>query len=109
MRKLISLVVALMALAAVTASAALAAGSINYTGQGMDANGASNQKCGTSADDGGTGQGIPANGQYLLWVLTQGPDSGTVTLHLPDGNVSMINVGGGNTHKYVSGVMPNVS
>jgi hypothetical protein len=73
--------------------------SITYTGQGMGIAGPNTQKCGTAADNGGTGQAIPANGQYLLWVLN-GSVTGPVTLTLPDGNHQMVKVG--STWKYLS-------
>jgi hypothetical protein len=100
----------LMVVVAICAAFVVAAGtasantpSITYTGQGMDANGPTTQNCGAAADDGGTGLGIPASGQYLLWVLN-GVDSSvtSVTLHLPDGEHPMVKVG--NTWKYVSNV-----
>jgi hypothetical protein len=77
---------------------------VTYSGQGFfdDGNGPvlEEERCGLEADDGGTGQGLPGDA-YLLWVLTLNatPADG-VQLHLPDGEVEMIQVGG--TWKYVS-------
>jgi hypothetical protein len=99
LRKLVSLVVATMALTAVAASAAFAATSITYTGQGFNGTVLGTSKC-DAGDNGGTGQAIPADGRYLLWVLN-GSVTGTPVLHLPDGsNPSMIKVGA--VWKYVS-------
>jgi hypothetical protein len=100
LRKLVSLVVATMAITAVAASAASAASSITYTGQGFNGSVLGTSKC-DAGDNGGTGQAIPADGRYLLWVLN-GSVTGPVTLHLPapTGDVQMIKVGA--TWKYVS-------
>jgi hypothetical protein len=114
--------VALAALAAllVFAVAAYAATvTVTYTGQGftVDESGTPNlndERCGLTgqndANDGGTGQFADWNGPgmpyeqgqaYLVWVLTlNAAPTGGVQLHLPDGTVAMIRVGG--TWKYAS-------
>jgi hypothetical protein len=93
-------VVAIMALA--FAAAAVASDpTITYTGQGFSADGTINtQKC-DAPDNGGTGATLVPNQNYLLWVLTLNANpAGGVTLHLPDGEHQMIQVGG--TWKFVS-------
>jgi hypothetical protein len=103
MRKLVSLVVALMAIAAVTAGGASAAtGSpATFDGNGLPL---SSQSCGANADDGNTGGDV--SGNYLLWNLAGSSNiAGPVTLHLPPpaGDVQMVLNG---TWKYVSPVFP---
>jgi hypothetical protein len=99
LRKCFFLVIAMMALAIVGTGMAAAASSITYTGQGMSATGPTTSKC-DAGDAGSTGQTIPADGRYLLWVLNGNSVVGPVTLTLPDGPHQMIKVGG--TWKFVS-------
>jgi hypothetical protein len=98
MRKLVSLVLALIALAAVTAGAA-SADTVTYTGNGMGDNGPNTQIC-TPGDNGGiTGD---VSGNYLLWVIPGSKLSdGPATITLPDGTHSMQFNG---TWKYISPV-----
>jgi hypothetical protein len=101
LRKLVSLVVAMLALTAVTAGVASASTpTVTYTGQGMNATGPITSKC-DAPDNGGTGAALVAGQNYLLWVLTlNASPTGGVTIHLPDGEHQMVQVGG--TWKYVS-------
>jgi hypothetical protein len=93
---------------------------VTYTGQGftVDESATANvndERCGAdgqgTANDGSTGQFANWNGSgqpyeigqpYLVWVLSlnTGKNTVSVTLHLPDGEVQMIKVGG--TYKYAS-------
>jgi hypothetical protein len=98
------------------APAVWAGTTVTYTGQGFNFDGTTynleEERCGLTgendADDGGTGQFADWNGPgqpyeagqgYLLWVLTANGATSAV-LHLPDGAVDMIKVGG--TFKYAS-------
>ena len=115
MRRLLSIIVALVATLALTGTA-IAGTTVWYTGQGFEFDGTTweleEERCGlageNAADDGGTGQFANWNGPgqpyetgqgYLLWVLTaNGATSAKLTL--PSGTVDMIQVGG--TFKYAS-------
>jgi hypothetical protein len=115
-RKLIGLC-ALIALGVVaTTGPAFAVTTVTYLGNGFNYDGTTynlnNERCGLTgqndADDGGTGQFADWNGPgppyetgqgYLLWVLTAN-GALSPTLHLPDGDVAMIKVGG--AYKYAS-------
>ncbi|MFC3492840.1 hypothetical protein [Glycomyces rhizosphaerae] len=98
---------------ALAGPASAAAPTVAYTGQGfiVDTDGTPNlkdERCGLTgqndADDGGTGLFADWNGpgrsyeagqSYLVWVLTLNANpSGGVTLHLPDGEVPMVKIGG---------------
>jgi hypothetical protein len=87
---------------------------ITYSGQGFNFDGTTynlnDERCtaDSNANDGGTGQFADWNGEgqpyqdgqgYLVWVLTANGAT-SATLHLPDGDVQMIKVGG--TFKYAS-------
>jgi hypothetical protein len=109
----------LASLTVLVSSAMAGTPTVTYTGQGfiVDESGTANlkdERCGLTgqndANDGGTGQFANWNGPgqpyesgqaYLVWVLTLNANpAGGVKLHLPDGEVSMIKVGG--TWKYAS-------
>lgn len=103
MRKLIMLVVALMALTAVVAGVASASTpTVTYTGQGFTGDNLTTNKC-DAPDNGSTGTPLVPGQNYLLWVLslnaTPTNPSGVI-LHLPDGEHNMTQVGG--TWKFVS-------
>jgi hypothetical protein len=106
MRKLVSLVVAVMALTAAVTGVASAATSVTYKGQGFTGDNLTTNRC-AAPDNGGTGVTIQLGQQYMLWVLTGGPSSGTVTLTLPDGPHQMVKVGG--TWKFVSSYFSKAS
>lgn len=93
---------------------------VTYTGQGFNFDGTTHnlndERCGVAgqyiANDGGTGQFANWNGpgqpyqsgdSYLVWVLTANGAT-SATLNLPNGAVSMIQVGG--TFKYASAYYP---
>jgi hypothetical protein len=82
----------MVAVLAVTAGVA-SAGTLTYTGQGFTGDNLTTSKCG-APDNGGTGMTIPANGNYLLFVFTNGPSTGPVTLHIGANTYPMVQVGG---------------
>lgn len=105
-----------LAAAVAMAPSAWAGTTVTYTGQGFNHDGTTynigDERCGLTgqndADDGGTGQFANWNGigqpyaagqAYLVWVLTANRATSAV-LHLPDGSVDMVKVGG--TFKYAS-------
>lgn len=119
-KRAFTVALALMLVLSVVGSAFASAPTVTYTGQGftVDESGTPNlndERCGLTgqndANDGGTGQFTDWNGPgqpyesgqaYLVWVLTlnTGKNTQNVTLHLPDGEVTMFKVGG--TYKYAS-------
>jgi hypothetical protein len=98
MRKLVFLVT-IVAVLAMAASVASAASTVNYTGQGLRADGfggydLNKEICGVE-------NGADVDGPYLLWVFTAQGGS-NVTITGPWGTAAMTQSGGG-TFKYVSG------
>jgi hypothetical protein len=104
----------------VGATAAWAATTVTYTGQGFNFDGTTynlnDQRCGLTgqddANDGGTGlfanwhgagQPYQTGDAYIVWVLTANGAT-SATLNLPDKTVQMIKVGG--TFKFASAYYP---
>jgi hypothetical protein len=116
MRRTITFISVLALMLTMMATAALAATTVTYAGQGFNFDGTTynlnNERCGLTgqedANDGGTGQFADWNGPgeayetgqgYLVWVLTANGAT-SAKLNLPDGTVDMFKVGG--TFKYAS-------
>jgi hypothetical protein len=90
---MLMVLVALVATLAVASTASAAGSTINYTGQGMDANGPITNRC-NAPDNGGTGATLNPGDQYLLFVLNGRNVVGPVVLHVGSTTYNMVNVGG---------------
>jgi hypothetical protein len=100
-RMLVVFAVAVVAALSMSSVAMAATTTVTYKGQGFNADGTlTTNRCATPDNGGIPGVVLQPGQQYMLFVLTGGPSSGSVTLNLPDGPHQMVKVGG--TWKYVS-------